>query len=95
MTVMMIMRVYAMWNQSRKILSVLLFIYMGQLVITMINAGIYSGNLTGMSRSESAVSTQSQTGVITLLVTLFSSHGGSNSRFLFLQYSSKHATKPH
>lgn len=48
-TVMMILRVYAVWNRSRKILCVLLFIYMAQTVISIIIAGIYINPNTYMS----------------------------------------------
>lgn len=40
-TVVMILRVYAMWNRSNRILSVLLFIYVPQVIISFIFAGIY------------------------------------------------------
>ena len=50
--VVMIMRVYAMWNRSKWILYLLLFIYVPQVVITFVFAGVYgtSKYLTGMSQ---------------------------------------------
>ncbi|KAF8135444.1 hypothetical protein EV363DRAFT_1395946 [Boletus edulis] len=48
--VMMILRVYAMWNRSRLILSILLFIYMLQIIAAVVLDGIYNTNtrLSGM-----------------------------------------------
>jgi len=37
----MILRVYAMWNRSRTILSILLFIYVPQTIVTVVLDGIY------------------------------------------------------
>jgi hypothetical protein len=46
----MILRVYAMWGQSRMILGALLFIYVPEVVIVFIFAGIYySPYFSGMS----------------------------------------------
>ena len=39
--VMMILRVYAMWNQSKQILYTLLFILVTQVIVSSIFAGIY------------------------------------------------------
>ncbi|KAF8444574.1 hypothetical protein L210DRAFT_3642836 [Boletus edulis BED1] len=41
---MMILRVYAMWNRSRLILSILLFIYMLQIIAAVVLDGIYNTN---------------------------------------------------
>ena len=51
-TVNMILRVYAMWNRSKWILYLLLFIYVPQVIITIVFAGIYNTSryLSGMSR---------------------------------------------
>ena len=40
-TVVMILRVYAMWSRSKWILSILLFIYVPQVIVSFILAGIY------------------------------------------------------
>lgn len=51
-TVVMIMRVYAMWDRSKGILLVLLFIYVPQVVCTLVYIGLwYNPNtyLSGMS----------------------------------------------
>ena len=37
----MVLRVYAMWNRSRTILVVLLFAYLPQILLAVIAAGIY------------------------------------------------------
>ncbi|KAF8119192.1 hypothetical protein EV363DRAFT_1202007 [Boletus edulis] len=37
----MILRVYSMWNRSRTILSILLFLYVTQTIITVVLDGIY------------------------------------------------------
>lgn len=53
--VVMIFRVYAMWNQSTGILYVLLFIYAAQVISSFIITGLYynpNTNLTGMSRTK-------------------------------------------
>jgi hypothetical protein len=48
----MILRVYAMWNQSRNILYILLFIYVPHTILTFVGQGVYSNldaYLSGMS----------------------------------------------
>ena len=46
----MILRVYAMWNQSKSILWILLlFIYMPQTIVTLVIAGIYDNPNTYLS----------------------------------------------
>lgn len=40
--VVMILRVYAMYNQSRILMGILLVIYLTQLVILIVGSGIYS-----------------------------------------------------
>jgi len=45
----MVLRVYAMWNRSRAILGILLFVYVPQIIITIVWEGLYNipgGNLT-------------------------------------------------
>ena len=37
----MILRVYAMWNQSKRILYILLFIYVPQVIVSLCYLGIY------------------------------------------------------
>ena len=90
----MILRIYAMWNQSRKILCVLLFIFMAQTVISIICRGIYTspGYVSGMSQANSIVSMQSQTNDLTFL---FSSDGGPNPRFLCMRYVLHHRVPRH
>ncbi|KAI9456196.1 hypothetical protein HD554DRAFT_2078122 [Boletus coccyginus] len=46
---MMILRVYTMWNQSRTILRVLLFIYLVQTILSVLYAGIYINPNTYLS----------------------------------------------
>ena len=56
---MMILRVYAMWSQSKKILYVLLFLYVAQNVLSIIYSGIYNNpntHLSGVSRSTNVIS---------------------------------------
>jgi hypothetical protein len=48
----MILRVYTMWNQSKMILYILLFIYVPQAIISFVGEGIYNNPntyLSGMS----------------------------------------------
>ena len=40
-TVVMILRVYAMWHQSKSILYSLLFIFVLQIIVSLVFAGIY------------------------------------------------------
>jgi uncharacterized paraquat-inducible protein A len=48
--VVMILRIYAMWDQSKRILGALLFIYVPEVVIAFIFTGIYnSPYFSGMS----------------------------------------------
>jgi len=49
--VVMILRVYAMWNRSNRILSFLLFIYVPQVIITFVFTGIYNNPNTYLSVS--------------------------------------------
>ena len=51
-TVVMILRVYAMWNRSKGVLCLLLFIYVPQAVVTLLVVGIYNTGtyLSGMSQ---------------------------------------------
>jgi hypothetical protein len=51
----MILRVYSMWNQSKRILYVLLFIYVPQVIISFVIQGIYTNPntyLSGMSQAK-------------------------------------------
>ncbi|KAI9567614.1 hypothetical protein HD554DRAFT_2266792 [Boletus coccyginus] len=45
----MILRVYAMWNQSKWILWILLFIYMPQVIVSLVVLGIYANPNTYLS----------------------------------------------
>jgi hypothetical protein len=49
----MILRVYAMWNKSKRILYILLFIYVPQGIVSLCYLGIYhipNISLSGMSQ---------------------------------------------
>ena len=51
----MILRVYAMWNQSKRILYILLFIYVPQVIVNFVVIGIYINpktNISGMSQAK-------------------------------------------
>ena len=51
----MILRVYAMWNQSKRILYILLFIYVSQVIVSFIFQGVYNNPntyLSGMSEAK-------------------------------------------
>jgi len=50
----MILRVYAMWNRSKSILSILLFIYASQTIITFVWDGIYTNpdDISGTSQTK-------------------------------------------
>ena len=48
-TVVMLLRVYAMWNRSKWILYLLLFVYVPQVIVSLVFAGFYN-NATGMSQ---------------------------------------------
>lgn len=50
-TVVMVFRIYALYGQSRRILGVLLFIYFGEVVISIISGVIYTkpGAVVGKS----------------------------------------------
>lgn len=52
--VVMILRVYAMWSQSKRILYTLLFIHVSQIIITFVWDGAYTNpdNISGMSRAQ-------------------------------------------
>ena len=39
---MMILQIYAMWNQSKKILYFLLFIYVPQVITSFVMTGIFN-----------------------------------------------------
>jgi len=45
----MILRVYAMWNQSKQILWVLLFIYVPQVILALVMNGIFYNPNTYLS----------------------------------------------
>lgn len=94
----MILRVYTMWNRSRTILFVLLFVYVAQTILSIVIAGIYINPdtyLSGMSQAELVVSTQSQANGPTFPVSLFSSHDRPNSGFLALQRLLEHPDGRH
>jgi len=61
MTVVMILRVYAMWNKSRRILAILLFIYVPEIMVSIIWECVYNnpdGDLSGMFRAQLEVPRQ-------------------------------------
>lgn len=60
--VMMIMRVYAMWNRSKRILYALLFIYVPQIIVSFVLTGIYdipNKDFSGMSWAKLYASSRS------------------------------------
>jgi hypothetical protein len=51
----MILRVYAMWNQSKRVFYILLFMYVAQVILSFVARDIYSPNttyLSGMSQAK-------------------------------------------
>ena len=67
---MMILRVYAMWNRSRKTLGALLFIYVVQIITSFVIEGIYNNPntyISGTSHDKSLVSIPPQTYGLTLV----------------------------
>ena len=44
----MILRVHAMWNRSKTIFAILLFIYVLQIIVSIVWEGISEGTLSGM-----------------------------------------------
>ena len=74
---MMILRVYAMWNRSRRILGVLVFIYIMQTIMSVAIDGIYvnpSAYLSGMSPDKSILRMPPQMDYHTVSVISFSRH---------------------
>ena len=81
-TVVMVLRVYAMWNKSKRILYILLCIYVPQVVVSFAVQVIYSNPtyLSGMSQAKL------QSHMFPLCsATFFSSHSCPSHWFLFLQ----------
>lgn len=62
---MMILRVYAMWNRSRTILYVLLFIFVLQIVTTVVFVGIYNNPNTYFSGTSEMVGQLRMIGLLT------------------------------
>ena len=61
-TVVMILRVHAMWSRSRIILVILLFVYVPTIAVSIVWEGIYSNpgkTLSGMFRAQSDIPMQS------------------------------------
>jgi hypothetical protein len=48
----MILRVYAMWNRSKRVLYILLFIYLPQVLLSFVGGGITNTYLSGMSQAK-------------------------------------------
>lgn len=97
-TVMMIIRVYAMWNKSRTVLRVLLSIYVVQTILSVVVVGVYIHPVTylsGMSRARLVVSMESKAYLLPSPTTSFSSDNCPNSGFLVLQYLMERPTQPH
>ena len=93
---MMILRVYAIWNRSRRILGILVFIYMMQIIMSVVVYGIYanpSAYLSGMSLDKSVLWMPPQMDYHALSAIPFSRHRYLNPRFLFLQCCMEHPTK--
>lgn len=60
-TVVMILRVYAMWDQSKIILGILLLFYVPQIIVSVFWEVMYNnpnGTLSGMFWAKLAVPTQ-------------------------------------
>ena len=77
----MILRVYAMWNQSKRILYILLITYVPQVMISFIFTGIFDNPnkyLFSMSQAELHASLQSHWDALS------SRHSYSNWQTLFL-----------
>jgi len=73
----MILRVYAMWNRSKWILFILLFVCVPQVIISFILAGIYyipNSYFSGMSRADLHVPPQFHVANRSSLAIRFSSH---------------------
>ena len=47
----MILRVYTMWNRSRTILYVLLFVYVVQIIVSVVLPAIYNSSPTYFTRA--------------------------------------------
>lgn len=56
----MILRVYAMWTRSRRVLYTLLFIHVSQVIITFVWDGIYTNpdRVSGISQAKLEVPTE-------------------------------------
>ena len=80
--VIMILRVYAMWNRSKKILYLLLFIYVPQVIISVVFAGVYNTTayLSSMSRTPCVAAIS-----LKFPASLLPSYNCPNHGFLFLQ----------
>lgn len=50
----MILRVYAMWNQSKTILAALLFLYVVEVIADFVIAGVYDNPNTYLSGTHPA-----------------------------------------
>ena len=81
-TVVMILRVYAMWNRSKWILYLLLFIYVPQVIVTFVMSGLFNTStyLSGTSRITFACHYN-----LTRSSHAIPSHNYSGLAFLFLQ----------
>ena len=91
-TVVMILRVYAMWNRSKRILWVLLAIYVPQVISSFVLSGLYntpnsSTGFTGKSRPKPHAPLKSHRVEIKMSpATVFTSHNCPSYGPLFLQY---------
>ena len=65
----MILRLYAMWNQSKRILYILLFIYVPQVIVSFVYNGFYTNTyLLGMSQAKLQAKLESHTYVAPCLL---------------------------
>ena len=84
----MILRVYAMWNQSKRVLYCLLFIYVPQVILAFVDVGVYNNPntyLSGMSQAKLQAKLESQISPLSP-TTFFSSHRCPSYWSSFLQY---------
>ena len=88
-TVLMILRVYAMWNRSKWILYLLLFVFVPQVIVASVFAAVYNSStyLSGMSWINfTRDSNLTQVSLNLLPPFSRSSHSCPSLGFLFLQY---------
>ena len=79
-----------MWNQSKRILYILLFIYVLQVILSFVDRGIYVNNthLSGMSQAKLQAKLEPQ-------MWPFVSYQSLLSKLLVLLFAIFHLTIPH